>query len=178
MNDFFTSIIMQKKEILTPIGNMIAVADSNYLYMLQFTQFVNIKKQLFPLEMRNAGKIEFGANKILLSIESELKKYFAGDIKNFTTPVKFEGSDLQNLAWRSLQTIEYGESVSYKEQANIVGKPRAVRAIANANASNKLSIIVPCHRVIKADGNMGGYSGGGSRKSWLLSFEKEMLLLR
>ena len=74
--------------------------------------------------------------------------------------------------WQALQTIPYGKTVSYQEQANRIGKPTAVRAVANANGANRVSIIIPCHRVIGADGSLTGYAGGLQRKQWLLAHER------
>jgi len=86
------------------------------------------------------------------------------------------GTDFQNSAWQRLLDIPYGETRSYKEQAVSVGNPKGVRAVASANGANRISIVVPCHRVIGSDGSLTGYGGGIWRKKWLLDFEKNNLV--
>jgi len=83
------------------------------------------------------------------------------------------GTDFQKKVWKSLMQIPYGTTISYGEQAKRIGKPKAVRAVANANAKNKISIILPCHRVIGANGKLTGYGGGLWRKEKLLEFEQQ-----
>ncbi|MCA9508359.1 MAG: methylated-DNA--[protein]-cysteine S-methyltransferase [Myxococcales bacterium] len=113
-----------------------------------------------------------GSNSIIESIKKELKNYFAGNLKNFTTPIQFDGTTFQRCVWQALLEIPFGEVRNYSEQAHRIKKPQAFRAVANANGKNFLSIIVPCHRVINKNGNLGGYGGGIERKAWLLNHEK------
>jgi len=82
------------------------------------------------------------------------------------------GTDFQKSVWKILQEIPYGETRSYKQQAIALGNPKAIRAVASANGHNRISIIIPCHRVIGSDGSLTGYGGGLHRKKWLLDFEK------
>jgi AraC family transcriptional regulator of adaptative response/methylated-DNA-[protein]-cysteine methyltransferase len=107
----------------------------------------------------------------LHQIQQELAEYFAGMLRVFKTPVRLLGTDFQQATWRALQTIPCGETRSYAEVANIAGKPGASRALGNANGANRLTIIVPCHRVIQGNGTLGGYSSGLDRKKWLLAHE-------
>lgn len=109
---------------------------------------------------------------VLSSIQNELNLYFAGKLKKFNTPVYLNGTAFQNLAWQGLLHIPYGETISYSEEAYKIGNPKAVRAVAKANAANPISIVVPCHRVINHNGQLGGYAGGLERKQWLLDHEK------
>ena len=105
------------------------------------------------------------------SVKQEIELYFAGKLKNFKTPIRISGTDFQKKAWEALMKIPYGTTRSYKEQASIIGKASAFRAVANANGSNQFAIIIPCHRIINNDGNLGGYGGGLHRKKWMLGFE-------
>ena len=109
---------------------------------------------------------------LLLELEKQLKEYFAKERKEFTLPITLVGTPFQEEVWKVLQTIPYGETRTYKEQAIAVGNPKGVRAVANANSKNRLSIIVPCHRVIGSNGTLTGYAGGLSRKEFLLNLEK------
>ncbi len=104
---------------------------------------------------------------------SQLKEYFAGERKEFTIPLKMEGTDFQKSVWKSLQKVEYNETKSYKDIADLIDNPRAARAVGNANNKNPIPIIVPCHRVIHADGGLGGYGGGLDIKTFLLDLERD-----
>lgn len=99
-------------------------------------------------------------------------RYLEGDMKALSTiPCETGGTDFQQTVWRALQTIPPGQTVSYKELAETIGKPTASRAVARANALNPISLIYPCHRVIGSDGSLTGYAGGLERKAWLLKHE-------
>jgi len=102
----------------------------------------------------------------------QLKSYFAGELREFEIPLLMEGTEFQKRVWKALQTIPYGETMSYGELAKKIGEPKAVRAVGAANGQNRMPIIVPCHRVIAADGGIGGFSGGLSKKRKLLVLEK------
>jgi methylated-DNA-[protein]-cysteine S-methyltransferase len=104
-------------------------------------------------------------------IAEQLEGYFAGTRTRFDVPVRLSGTDFQCRVWSELQRIPYGETISYGELARRVGRPAAVRAVGLANGRNPVSIIVPCHRVIGADGSLTGYGGGLERKAWLLEHE-------
>ena len=106
----------------------------------------------------------------------QLDEYFAGTRIEFDLPLKaIKGTDFQKAAWQALTTIPYGETISYGEQAKRMNNPKAVRAVGGANGKNPFSIVVPCHRVIGANGTLTGYTGGMSRKEWLLDFERSVL---
>ncbi|MBS1953145.1 MAG: methylated-DNA--[protein]-cysteine S-methyltransferase [Cyanobacteria bacterium SZAS-4] len=102
----------------------------------------------------------------------ELAAYFAGDLKEFTVPLKASGTDFQQKVWRELQNIPFGEVISYAELARRIDNPKACRAVGLANGQNPISIIVPCHRVIGANGKLTGYGGGLPRKVILLNLEQ------
>jgi methylated-DNA-[protein]-cysteine S-methyltransferase len=102
---------------------------------------------------------------------AQLTAYFAGDLREFDLPLEAPGSDFQRRVWRELRQIPFGRSISYGELARRIGQPAASRAVGRANGQNPISIIVPCHRVIGADGTLTGYGGGLDRKRWLLDHE-------
>ena len=101
----------------------------------------------------------------------QLTEYFAGERKRFDLPLAMTGSPFQHQVWSALVDIPFGESLSYGELARRLGRPRAARAVGQANGANPIPIVVPCHRVIAGDGGMGGFSGGLSTKRWLLRHE-------
>lgn len=101
----------------------------------------------------------------------QLEEYFAGERRVFDLPLAMSGTDFQKRAWEVLMTIPYGEAWSYGRVAAALGTPGAARAVGRANATNHLPIIIPCHRVIGADGSLTGFGGGMPAKQWLLRFE-------
>ena len=130
--------------------------------------YIFITEVLLCLEAKDMAQ----ENALLLELEKQLKEYFAKERKEFTLPITLVGTPFQEEVWKVLQTIPYGETRTYKEQAITIGNPKGVRAVANANSKNRLSIIVPCHRVIGSNGTLTGYAGGLSRKEFLLNLEK------
>jgi methylated-DNA-[protein]-cysteine S-methyltransferase len=109
---------------------------------------------------------------VLRPIRKELDQYFAGRLKQFSTPVAFSGTQFQNTVWQELRRIPYGETISYLELAKRIRNPKAVRAVGLANGANPIAIIVPCHRVIGANGSLTGFGGGLPTKRALLDLEK------
>ena len=104
-------------------------------------------------------------------VEKELQEYFAGKRKSFDIPLSPFGTELQKNTWKVLQSIPYGETYSYKTQAEKLGNIKAVRAVANANGKNRIGIIIPCHRVIGSDWSLTGFGGGIENKKYLLELE-------
>lgn len=105
----------------------------------------------------------------------QLNAYFDGTLTTFDLPLRLTGTDFRVKCWKALCTIPYGETISYGEQAKRIGNPKAVRAVGGANHYNPISIVVPCHRVIGADGSLTGYGGGVDKKAWLLTHERHTL---
>lgn len=101
----------------------------------------------------------------------QLDEYFAGNLQNFSLPLAPEGTHFQKSVWKALQTISYGQTICYKQLAEKVDNPKACRAVGTANGRNPIAIIIPCHRVIAADGSLGGYAGGLDVKTTLLRLE-------
>ncbi|MBI3522990.1 MAG: methylated-DNA--[protein]-cysteine S-methyltransferase [Betaproteobacteria bacterium] len=112
-----------------------------------------------------------GRQAVLRQARRELDGYFAGKLRRFTVALAPRGTDFQKRAWTALSGIPYGETRTYRQQAHAIGRPTAVRAVGGANARNRIGIIVPCHRVIGADGSLTGYAGGLCHKAFLLQLE-------
>lgn len=148
--------------IHTPIGKMIATADENAITSLDFTN--------------ESELIQNSDTPLLLQLEKELHEYFAGKRKVFTLPLSVQGTPFQKQVWETLLTIPYGTTISYAQEAEIFGNPKAVRAVANANGRNPIAILIPCHRVIASGGGLGGYSGGIDKKEFLLELEQKFAL--
>ncbi len=156
----------------TPLGPMFAGATERGLCLLEFTDRKMLETELKDLCKRLNAVILPGKNTHLDQAESELTEYFDGKRRQFTVALDAPGTAFQKEVWNKLLEIPYGETYSYKKQAMKIGNPKAVRAVASANGHNRISIIIPCHRVIGADGSLTGYGGGLHRKKWLLDFEK------
>lgn len=124
-----------------------------------------------PKRLRLASLLEHPTHPILLKVEQQLHEYFQGQRQVFDLPLDLAGTAFQQQVWQALQTIPYGETRSYKEIAEQIGNIKAVRAVGAANGKNPISIIVPCHRVIGASGQLVGFAGGLGYKQTLLSIE-------
>ena len=126
------------------------------------------------------AEYEEGPSDIIDETARQLDEYFCRERKSFDIPLLFVGTEFQKSVWRQLLEIPYGQTISYGEMAARLGMPKAVRAVANANGANAISIIAPCHRVIGSDGTLIGYGGGLDAKKYLLSLEQDpqSLILR
>ena len=113
---------------------------------------------------------------LILNCKIQLEEYFAGNRKQFDLPLAPKGTDFQKRVWKALTDIPYGETRTYGEIAAAVGSPKAARAVGMANNKNPIGIIVPCHRVVGADGKLVGYAGGMEKKEWLKNLEQEKRL--
>lgn len=155
----------------TRLGPMLAISDEEGLYLLEFVDRRGLEREIERLRIKTKSAIIPGSTDPVISIEKELKNYFSGNLKKFKTPIHMVGSPFQKTVWQELLAIPYGETRSYSRQAELLGKPSAFRAVANANGANQLAIIIPCHRIINLDGTLGGYGGGIARKKWLIDHE-------
>lgn len=167
--------VIDLKRIETPIGTMIACADKHGICLFEFSDRKALPTELKQISKHFDANIIQGENPHFTTLQKELKEYFEGKRKEFTVPLSPVGTDFQKRVWEILRTIPYGTTRSYQEQAHILGNPKAVRAVANANGLNKISILIPCHRVIGSDGKLTGYGGGIWRKQKLLELEKAIL---
>ena len=164
--------VLQAKWLETPLGAMLALADDRGLHLLDFVDRRGLERALENLQRRLRMRVVPGEHRHLAQIERELTEYFAGTRRRFDTPVVLTGSAFQTAVWTALQAIPAGTTVSYGELATRLGQRNAVRAVGRANGDNRLSIVVPCHRVIGADGALTGYGGGLARKQKLLDLER------
>ena len=159
----------------SPLGPMFACATETGVCLLDFTDRKILEDEFKDLCKRLNAVILPGTNKHLELAQEQLTEYFAGTRKTFSVPLHYPSTDFRESVWTGLQSIPYGKTQSYKQQAQALGNPKAVRAVAAANGQNRVSIIIPCHRVIGSDGSLTGYAGGLHRKKWLLDHEKKNL---
>lgn len=165
--------ILNAELVDTPLGPMIAIADDKLLYLLEFIDGRGIEREIKRLSAKTHSSLVQGKSPILTQIKTELQQYFAGELREFKTPLHLSGSPFQTSVWQELMRIPYGITRSYGQQAAALSKPTAFRAVANANGANQLAIIIPCHRIINTNGKLGGYGGGIERKQWLLDHERQ-----
>jgi O-6-methylguanine DNA methyltransferase len=125
----------------------------------------------------NEADVAADADPVLSLAREQLDAYFDTRLTRFDLPLEPRGTDFQLRVWQSLRAIPYGETISYAELARRIDNPKAVRAVGAANGRNPLMIVVPCHRVIGADGSLTGFGGGIERKRWLLDHETRVRLL-
>ncbi|MES2701092.1 MAG: methylated-DNA--[protein]-cysteine S-methyltransferase [Bacteroidota bacterium] len=167
--------VIDLTRIETPLGPMLACAAEEGVCLLEFTDRKMLETQFKLLAKRLNATIAPGPNKHFAQLKQELDEYFEGKRTVFTLPLFAPGTDFQLRVWDELQTIPCGETRSYQQQALRLNAPAAVRAVANANGMNRISILIPCHRVIGSDGKLVGYGGGVWRKKWLLDMERMMV---
>lgn len=167
--------IIMLDRFLTPLGPMFAGATNEGLCLLEFTDRRMLETEFQDLQKRLNAVILYGENKHSKQAKKELHEYFSGTRKSFDVKILCPGTDFQHSVWDILKTIPYGQTWSYQQEAEILGRAKAVRAVANANGQNRLAIIIPCHRVIGKDGSLTGYAGGLDRKKSLLDMEKRYL---
>lgn len=158
--------------ILTPLGPMLAGATKQGICLLEFTDRRMLETQINRLQKHLKAKALPGDSRFFPLLEGQLEAYFAGKRTEFDLPLITPGTEFQQKVWAALQTIPCGATRSYSEQAEIIGQPTAVRAVARANGDNRIAILIPCHRVIGADGTLTGYGGGLWRKKRLLEIEQ------
>ena len=157
----------------TPLGPIVAGATDEGLALLEFTDRRMLEAQLKRLQSLLKQPLVPGDHPHIAHARAELTRYFDGTLTAFTVPLVFRGSPFEERVWRELIRIPFGETISYAELANRVGSPGAQRAVGRANGMNRISIVIPCHRVVNSDGKLGGYGGGLWRKHWLLALENK-----
>lgn len=159
--------------IETPLGPMAAGATDDALCLLEFTDRRMLEAQLVTIARRFQLPMMPGEHPLFDTLRAQLAEYFAGTRMAFTIPLTCPGTSFQEHVWEALQRIPYGETRSYAELAAEMGMPNAARAVGHANGLNRIAILIPCHRVINADGGLGGYGGGLWRKLRLLETERQ-----
>jgi len=155
----------------TKLGPMLAIANEQHLYLLEFVGRRGLEREIERMRQKTKCAIIPGRTAPIDSIEKEIDAYFSGKLQDFKTPIFMLGTPFQRDVWNQLMRIPYGATCSYGDLAKALGKPTAFRAVAQANGANQLAIIIPCHRVINSNGELGGYGGGVSKKEWLLTHE-------
>ena len=139
-------------------------------------QIITTDREVISVKPANYEKNVAGSevsNALAQKCKAELEEYFAGKRKLFDLPLKQEGTDFQKKVWQELKQIPYGETKTYGEIAKLIDKPKAARAIGMANHNNSIMILIPCHRVIGADGSLTGYAYGTKAKKFLLELERK-----
>ena len=165
--------IIQLTRIQTPLGPMFLGATQQGVCLFEFTDRRMLETEFRDLQAKLNAKILMGENQHIVEARRQVEEYFLGKREAFNLPLDAPGTPFQQKVWKELQSIEYGTTRSYQEQAIQINQRRAVRAVAAANGQNRISIIIPCHRVIGKDGSLTGYGGGLQRKKWLLDFEEK-----
>jgi AraC family transcriptional regulator of adaptative response/methylated-DNA-[protein]-cysteine methyltransferase len=163
------------ERIETPLGSMLAIADDAGLRLLEFVDRRALERELTILRTRLKTNVVPGEHRYLAQVRKELASYFSGKNVAFSVPLAPVGSPFQLRDWQMLQTIPPGETRSYSWLAEQLGDKKMRRAVGRANGENMLCIIIPCHRVIRADGTLCGYGGGLWRKKWLLEHERKFV---
>jgi O-6-methylguanine DNA methyltransferase len=157
----------------SPFGEITLVSDEQHLLGLLFghsleTLYTN---RIAKLSKTLVEDWKCGSATVIEDTKKQLLEYCEGKRQHFQLPLKLLGSEFQVSVWQALLAIPFGKTQSYKQIAARIGKPSAVRAVANANGANAIAIIIPCHRVISSDGSIGGYSGGIDKKEAMLKIE-------
>lgn len=158
--------------IETPIGPMLAVVCDHALHLLEFADRPALPTELKRLQERGRCGIIMGRTGVTDTVEAELAAYFAGHAADFTVRIGGHGTPFEREVWQALSQIPAGQRRSYSAVARDLDRQSAVRAVARANGANQIAILIPCHRVMGADGSLTGYGGGLWRKEWLLRHEQ------
>lgn len=162
-------IIVHRYE--SPCGALILGSCGDRLCLCDWPAEPHHKRVRRRLSLLLGAEFTEGMSAVIATAEAQLDEYFAGERSEFDVPLMFAGTEFQKTVWNELMLIPHGRTTTYGELARRIGRPAAVRAIANAVGSNALSILVPCHRVIGSDGTLTGYAGGLSAKRHLLALE-------
>jgi AraC family transcriptional regulator of adaptative response/methylated-DNA-[protein]-cysteine methyltransferase len=158
----------------SPLGPIVVAATDEGVCLVEFSDRRMLEAQFTILRQRFGCAIVPGKHPLLDQVKEELADYFAGRLTEFKVPLVYPGSDFQQKVWNQLLAIPYGETRSYEDLARAVGNASAQRAVGHANGLNRISIIIPCHRVVNKNGRLGGYGGGLWRKQYLLDLERKV----
>lgn len=163
--------LIRVTRISTPLGLMVAAEAEGSLCLLEFADRRTVENELADLERFLEAKAIPGPSPLFDLLSRQLAGYFEGRVTRFDLPLTFPGTAFQQAVWRALLEVPYGQTRTYAGQAAVVGRPEAFRAVGTANGCNRIAIVVPCHRIVAADGGLAGYGGGLWRKRWLLDLE-------
>lgn len=164
--------VIQTQRYHSPCGELVLGSLGGKLCLCNWTEEKHPGRVERRLRRLLAAEFEESPSEVVGEAAKQLDEYFRGGRRGFTVPLLFAGTDFQQKVWRLLQEIPYGSTLTYAGLAAGLGMPGAVRAVANANGANALSLFVPCHRVIGADGSLTGYAGGTDAKKYLLDLER------
>ncbi|NOU63698.1 methylated-DNA--[protein]-cysteine S-methyltransferase [Paenibacillus sp. LMG 31461] len=171
------TVLLTYTEIDSPIGPLVLVASPQGLCKVEFGTYEKNREQREQWASRWYGAFELIENaEQLAPVAEQLMQYFKRERDSFEGDLDLQGTDFQKRVWLALQTIPYGETASYKHIAEAIGSPKAVRAVGGANNQNPIPVIIPCHRIIGANGDLVGYGGGLPTKVHLLDLEQRSLL--
>ncbi len=159
----------------SPLGPLLAAATPRGVCWLSFADCSSLSQQAARLARRLGCPVRSGVNRHIRQLRKELGQYFAGRLRKFRVRLDYQGTAFQKAVWRQLRAVPYGQTISYRELADRLGRPGAMRAVGRANAQNCIGILIPCHRVIRHDGQLGGYAAGLWRKRLLLRLEQAPL---
>ena len=166
------------KRYNSPCGELLLGSYEDRLCLCNWTEEQHPGRVDRRLQSEFDAAFEEGASEILDEAAFQLDQYFRRERKGFDIPLLFAGTDFQKTVWNKLLEIPYGHTVSYGEMAAAIGMPKSVRAVANANGANAISIFVPCHRVIGSDRSLTGYGGGIGAKRYLLELEQSENIIK
>lgn len=176
MNETRTGSVERNRIIFslfdTPLGRMNAGVLDDRICLLEYDMPERLGKEMNELKKVFKADIREGSHPRLDELKQQLSEYFDGIRKEFNLPLLITGSHFQERVWNALQKIPYGTTSTYKQLAVSLGDQGAVRAVGRANGTNRLAILIPCHRVIGENGKLAGYGGGLWRKRWLLELER------
>lgn len=158
-------------EFTTPLGTMQCLANDKALLLVAFKDYKKLDAKISKILQHTQASLSTTLTSLLQETQRQLLAYCAGDLHIFSLPLDFIGTSFQEAVWRTLISIPYGQTWSYKQLATTVGNPNAFRAVAQTNGKNYFAVIVPCHRVVNTNNSLGGYSSGLERKRWLLNHE-------
>ena len=156
----------------SPVGPLVLGANRDGLCLLEFSDHRTLEGHSERLAALFRAPLAPGRNRWIEAARTQLSEYFRGERRDFDLPLVIRGTPFQEKVWRALLEIPYGQTWSYRDVATRVGAPKATRAVGTANGRNRMAIVIPCHRVVNADGKLGGYGGGLWRKQYLLDLER------
>ena len=156
----------------TPVGVFVAGTTDDGLCLFEFADRGCLEAQVDGMRRHLGRPVLAGTNVHHEQLREELDAYFAGSLHRFRVPLVLSGTPFQESVWRGLLEIPYGDTCSYEQLARTIGRPGAQRAVGRANGQNRIPIVIPCHRVVRSDGQLGGYGGGLWRKRFLLVLER------
>ncbi len=157
----------------TPIGEMLVMETQQGICLLEFQDRKELEQEIQSILQKTKGKLIGGGSNFFALLSEEMGAYFQDCNSPFSVPLDILGTEFQSKVWNTLIEIPVGQTRTYSEVAETIGKSKAVRAVGNANAKNPIAIVIPCHRLIGANGSLTGYGGGIWRKEWLLLHERK-----